>query len=289
MGIIDKLNGAGEGKSTPTEDIDLESNQEENQKNNESTLEDTLQENAGQKISRDENKSAESTNEKSREDIIVQLKDEMRRERKSHKTEMREIRSIVSELTSTLEAEANRKLTKQKIDAFAEKVGADPETIAELATLLKDDINPQKEKSKKTVLKSQEDDQEDDEEEDDNELPQKIDNRRLSMAVDTMIKQFLKDMPEYKEVLDEDIIKDLIIANPRKYSQMTMTQIVEKVYPNISGKKGIENPRPQKRDSTDKKLQYNNINEKDFKEVLNDPDQRKEYRSDLLSRAKKYF
>ena len=201
---------------------------------------------------------------------------------------MREIRQIVTDLTNTLEAEANRKLSKQKIQAFAEKIGADPETIEELATLLKDEIPSSTKEKSKTVPPSKKDDEEDDEDEDDNDLPQKIDNRRLSLAVDSMISQFLKDMPEYKGILDEEVIKDLIIANPRKYSKFTMTQIVEKVYPNISGKKGIENPKPQARDTSDKKREVNTIGEKEFKEVLNDPEERKNYRKDLIERARRY-
>lgn len=287
MSVLDKLNGKGEDESInplPDENDSESNNNQENNKNNESTLEDKLQEESGQKISRDENSA--KNNEPTREDLIVQLKNEIRNERKSHKAEMREIRQIVTDLTSSLEAEANRKLSKQKIQAFAEKVGADPETIEELATLLKDDINPSQ-KTKTKELPSKKDEEEDDDE-DDEELPAKIDNRRLSLAVDSMINQFLKDMPEYKDVIDQEVVKDLIIANPRKYSKFTMTQIVEKLYPSINGKKGIESPKPQARESSDKKKEFNSIGQKEFKEVLNDPEERRNYRKDLLERARKF-
>lgn len=261
------MNGGAETTSTPA-----------SQENKEQTLEQVIG-STGQDDHNDESKKVEKPVEDEKDAVIISLKKELR----ENKKETKEVKKLVSDLTNLIENDKKSKLSDEKIKAFAEKRGVDPDSIRDLAELLRDEVAPQKQTAKPT-------DEDESEEEDEDEVdtkPMKFDLKRLGVAVDKMLTDFIKDSPEYKDVVDEETVKELILANPNKYSKLNMNQIVEKIYgKTVQGKKGIENLKNQTRDKEVKTK--GSLSRKEFDEIKDNPEAMKEYRGSLLARAHKY-
>lgn len=56
------------------------------------------------------------------------------------------------------------------------------------------------------------------------------DSDRLKLSVNAMVDDFLKEKPEYSQIVDKDLITQLVLANPEKYLSQTMDQIFTMVY-----------------------------------------------------------
>lgn len=56
------------------------------------------------------------------------------------------------------------------------------------------------------------------------------DNDRLKLSVNAMVDDFLKEKPEYGQIVDKDLITQLVLVNPEKYLNQTMDQIFVMVY-----------------------------------------------------------
>lgn len=282
MGIIDKMNGsqnstdkpADTPKDTPADSVETKGN----------TLEEALTTSQNDRV--DKSEKGKTDSDDSKEKVIVSLKKEL----KSQNRQITEMKTLVSDLVSAIEGEKNAKLSNEKIKAFAEKRGVAPEDIKELAELLRDEVAPQS--SKKDVQKGKnkvdEPEDEDEDEEDDDELDTKAfqNKKRLEKAVDKLISDFLEDMPEYSDIVDEDTVKEMILANPTKYAKLNMNQIVEKIYGKaVKGKRGVEKFTPNTRG--DKKKPTGKVSDEEFKEIQKDPEARKEWRKGLVERASK--
>jgi murein L,D-transpeptidase YcbB/YkuD len=56
------------------------------------------------------------------------------------------------------------------------------------------------------------------------------DSDRLKLALSAMVDDFLKEKPEYSKIINRDLIVQLVSANPDKYNDYNMGQIVNLVY-----------------------------------------------------------
>ncbi len=284
MSIIDKINGtqekAPESKETTVEKKAVETKETTTPK----TLEDVIS-STGHNDHDDESKKAPKSADDDKDKVIVSLK----RELKENRRETKEIKSLVTDLTNLIESDKKSKLSDAKIVAFAEKRGVDPDSIRDLAELLRDEVAPQettKKVSQKGKPTDEDEDNEDDEDED--EPTPTFNTKRLSGAVDKLLADFLEEMPEYENVVDEDTVKELILSNPAKYTKLNMGQIVEKIYgKTITGKKGVEKLNSTNREK--KEANYKGkLSSKEFESIKDDPEAKKEYRSGLLERARKF-
>ncbi len=212
-------------------------------------------------------------------------------ELKQRNADVEELKDLVTQLATIVENDKKEKLSEAKIKAFAEKRGVDPESIRELAELLRTEDVQTPSKKNATVSKQSKQKPDEDEDEDDDEPKPKskgLNRDRLSQAVDSMVADFLADIPEYAEIVDVATIKELILANPNKYANKTISEIVDGIYgKSLKGKGGIETIKSQNRDTTRAKP-GNRLTAKDFEDMQNDPTAMKEYKSGLLDRARKY-
>lgn len=280
MSIIDKLTGnkqdeVPETPTTPTGGSEAEKKPNE-------TLEQVIG-STGQEDLNDEKLKADQR----KEAVITSLK----RELKENKKETRELKKLVVDIANLIQIEKKQAVSNERINAFAEKRGVDPESIRELAELLRDEVaQPQKfSKQSKNYEQKEEikEDVGDDDDDEEVEMTNKINRTRLVNAVNKMVDDFLKDMPEYASIVDADTIKELMISNPQKYSNKTMSEIVEKIYGNsIKGKGGIEGIRNQNRDTSKKVV--GRLSSKEFSEIKDDPEALREYKQGLLARVQKY-
>ena len=226
MSIAEKMAEALGKKSETTETPSDQSGSEETKN---STLEQVIG-STGQNDHDDEEKQAKASDPK--DNVIVSLKRQLR----DTKRETAEVKGLVQELTNLVQNETKAKLSEAKIVAFAEKTGADPDSIRELAELLRDEVAPQKEDKTSKASKVQPKEDEDDEDEDE-ELP-KFNKARLAKAVNQLVDEFMDEMPEYDDVFDSEDLKEIILSNPNKYARMPIIQIVEKFYGRaVKGKK----------------------------------------------------
>lgn len=284
MSVVDKMFGQKSGETeNPKSDNNTTSSEETKTPTLEEVITSTGQDDRTDESKKDDKKSEDGSKDK----LIVSLKRDLKKQGK----EMSELRGIVSDLMNVLETDKKSKLSEAKIKAFAEKRGVNPEDIRDLAELLRDEVAPQdstKRESQGSKVSEDEDEDDDEEEETIEEnVGKKFDIKRLSTAVDTMLADFLEDMPEYAEVVDEETIKELILAKPAKYAKLNMSQIVEKVYGRtIQGKKGVERLSNSSRERGAKTK--GNLTKKEFDQIKDDPEALKEYRRSILDRASQY-
>lgn len=275
MSIAEKMAEALGKKSETTETPSDQSGSEETKN---STLEQVIG-STGQNDHDDEEK---QTKADPKDTVIINLK----RQLKETKRETAEVKGLVQELTNLVQKETKSKLSEAKIVAFAEKTGADPDSIRELAELIRDEVAPQKEEKSSKASKVQP--KEDDEDEDDEEELPKFNKGRLTKAVNQLVDEFLEEMPEFEEIVEADDLKEIILSNPQKYAKTPIIEIVEKFYGKaIKGKKGIESMKPSGSSHQAEKKVGGKLSEKEFEAIKDDPEAMKEYRKDLFSRVQK--
>lgn len=281
MSITDKLENANSEKKVEATVVEADKKAEAKAETKETakTLEQVI-DSTGHNDHDDEKKNTDP-----KDGVIVSLKKEL----KSNKKEMSEIKTLVSDLTNLIQNDSKVKLSNAKIEAFAEKRGVDPESIRELAELLRDETvqSPKKVDSKQTKKDEDEEDEDEDEEEEVPKVTKSFDKKRLGQAVDKMVIDFLIDIPEYAEIVDTDTVKEVILANPQAYASKTISEIVEKIYGKaIKGKGGIEAIRNNNRDNTKKTT--GKLSQEEMEALKTDPTAMKEYKKDLVNRAQKF-
>jgi hypothetical protein len=287
MGVLDKLNGTQDkAPETPNPADVTPAKENEAPKDKENKTPTTTLEQVIGSTGQDDRNDEETPKEDPKDKVIISLKRELR----ENKKEMSEVKTLVTDLVTALNAEKSQKMSEAKIVAFAEKRGVDPDSIRELAELLRDEVAPQSKKApvSKKQAEPEDDDEEDiDEDEDEKPVAKKFSNARLAKAVDQMVTDFLDDTPEYEAIVDIDTVKEIILANPQKYIKMPINEIIDKIYgKSIKGKGGIEKIKSNNR-QTEKKS-FGKLSSAEFKEIKNDPEAMKEYKSGLISRARKF-
>lgn len=211
-----------------------------------------------------------------RDGYIMSLKGNLRDSQKEilgFKKDLADMRELMTSTVSLLEQEKKQTLSTKKINDFAEKQGVDADTIRELMSLMKDETTTSSQVKEVKQTKEEK-----------SELPSP---QRLSRAVDELLEEFLESTPEYKDLVDVEAIKDIILDNPSFYLNKSPIEIVEKIYgKQIKGKAGIEKIQSQNR-SYEKKT-TGKLTDKEFTDIKDDPEAMKSYRKNLVERAAKY-
>lgn len=276
MSIEDKILGKQEATPAPIIEAPVVKVEETKKQTLEEVI--TL---SGQEDPTDEKKKTDP-----KDGVIVSLKKELR----ENKRDMGELKSLVTDLANVIKSEKQAKMSDAKIQAFAEKRGVDPESIRDLAELLRDEVVQPQATKVAPVGKQSKDEVDEDDEDDEEEVPEvtkKFNKTRLGQAVDKMVSDFLTDIPEYANIVDVDTVKEMILANPQAYANKTISEIVDKIYGKaIKGKGGIEAIKSQNRDTTKKTT--GKLSQADMENLKTDPQGMKDYKADLLSRATKF-
>lgn len=220
----------------------------------------------------------------------LKLRDDLKSFKKETTTIIGDLVKVVQDMKSNTpnqtDAELEREVTK-----LSDKWKANPDFVREMLSASKGlttkEINEKFLKAKDAKEKEDEDD------EDEQNAPKRevvnIDTSRLGKAVDEMLTSFLADMPEYKDIVNSEVIKSLVLANPNKNMNRTMNDLVEEVYGKaVAGKKGIDSSKPNsgKNDTVDLSKP---LNQEEYRDVMADKDQRKSYVDNLVEKAKKFL
>jgi hypothetical protein len=277
MSITDKLNGTQEDILETEVEIAtaIETKEEKNL-----TLEQVI-DSTGQNYSDDESKQpVKVIDDKDR--LIGALKKELKQDRR----EVQELKGLVTDLARIVQTDKNQKISENKIQMFAEENGVDPDSIRKLANLIREEVAPQQETIVSQV-KRQEDYQEDDSENEEYDNKKKYTTQRIASAAESMLNDFLQNVPEYKSVVDKDTITELILSNPNKYLTMKVGEIVEKVYGKfLEGKNGIERVSNQNREN--KKVDFSKgATDREFESIKTNPEEMKAYKKSILERAQR--
>jgi len=108
--------------------------------------------------------------------------------------------------------------------------------------------------------------------------------KKIDEAFNSHFDKAIEAMPEYKEIVNKDVIKSLSL-DPRN-SNKTFTKIIEEAYGHLAtGRKTLEasTPRGGKDDLTE--IDASRINDpKYFKEIMASPELKKKYNESLSSR-----
>lgn len=264
MSIEDKMKLDDASKLPPKKDEDKSP-----------TLEEVMQSEDGQVVPKDDPK------DNSKDRAIISLKRDLK---KSNQTQ-EEMRTMITDLTDLIKADKSQQVSDAKIAKFAEDNGIDPNTLKALKEVMRDEVV---QPPVKKVAKKNEDEDDDEDEEEVPPVTKTFNKKRLGLAVDKMTSEFLEDMPEYADIVDEDYIKELILENPTKYASKSMAEIVEKIYgKQIEGKKGIEHQRNNGREGKEVKTK-GRLSPKEFDAIKDNPEAMKDYKKDLVDRATKF-
>jgi hypothetical protein len=223
----------------------------------------------------------------------IKLKDGFKELKKSNK----EMVGIMSDLVKTvqdLKANGSAPQSDAELDAEVAKLStkwkADPQFVRDMLTSSRGLSEKQLNKTLKDSTKKKEDDEDDDDDEP-KTPPTKvtIDPARLATAVNDQLDAFLKDMPEYKGIVNAEVIKALVLADPNKNMNRTINDLVEEVYGNaVGGKKSIDTTKPAAGGS--EAPDFNKpLSQETYREVMADKDQRGKYVDNLIEKAKKFL
>jgi len=108
--------------------------------------------------------------------------------------------------------------------------------------------------------------------------------KKIDEAFNVHFEKAMEAMPEYKDIVNKDVIKSLSL-DPRN-AHTTFTKIIEEAYGHLAtGKKTLETSTPGGSKDEITEIDYSKINNPDyFKEVMSNPVLRKKYNENLQNR-----
>lgn len=188
------------------------------------------------------------------------------------KRKRKELEVALAELQKAKEQGASNSEIASSVESIAEKFDIDKGFIGEYSNAMKGDVLKTVEEMVNERLAPLTAKQRQEE----------IDKKFSSAFADT-----ISQMPEYKDIVNPEVIKALTL-NPANQNK-TFAQIIEEAYGNaISGRKTIESTQtgggkePQGIDYDRAKTDMNY-----FKEVMSDPELKREYNAKVLSNVSK--
>jgi hypothetical protein len=121
------------------------------------------------------------------------------------------------------------------------------------------------------------------------EIKEKEQAQQRNAALNAGLQKALESAPEFKGVVNEDAIKQMAL-NPANKDK-TFIQLIEEVYGNtVSGRRTIETATPRGGAKDTKIDEARAQRDPDYrKEVLSDPDLRKQYNEGLTDRLSRYL
>jgi hypothetical protein len=181
------------------------------------------------------------------------------------KKENKEFKKAISALEKTIAEGATKSEVSSDIAAIGEKYGVDKSFLNELATTIRKDVEADTESKLKPITAKEKAD-------------------RIEGVFKTHFEKAMAEMPEFNGVVNRDVIKTLSLdpANANK----TFQQLIEETYGNaLGGKRTLETTTPRGGKTIDKvDFSLAARDQNYLKEVLSNPDTKKEYNEGLAER-----
>lgn len=116
---------------------------------------------------------------------------------------------------------------------------------------------------------------------------EKTNNERIDKTFNSYYDKVLETMPEYKGIINKDVIKSLSLDVKNK--DKTFNKIIEEAYGHlITGKRTIETSMPRGGKDDNQTIDYSKIQSKEyFTEVMNNPVLKEKYNQEMMSRLSK--
>ena len=181
------------------------------------------------------------------------------------KKENKEFKKAISALEKTIAEGGTKAEVSTDIAAIGEKYGVDKAFLSELATSIRKDTEADFESKLKPIAAKDKAD-------------------RIEGVFKTHFEKAMAEMPEFNGVVNRDVIKTLSLdpSNANK----TFQQLIEDTYGNaLGGKRTLETTTPRGGKTIDKvDFTLAGRDQNYLKEVLSNPDSRKEYNDGLTDR-----
>lgn len=180
---------------------------------------------------------------------------EIKNEKKALERELKNLKSQAQDMTKSE--------IKSDLKSIADKYDVDPNFLTELSSVIYAQAKGDAEEAIKPVL-------------------EKEANERIDKALTENINKALEVMPEYEGVVNKDVLKSL--AKLPENKNKTFQQLIEETYSKtVTGKKTMETSTP--RGGKDVGIDWNKVKDPAyFKEIMADPDLKKQYNENLTSR-----
>lgn len=185
------------------------------------------------------------------------------------KKDNKELKKEIQDLRKSIEQGATKKEVRRDIAALAEEHNVDPEFLSELASA----IRAEAEQSIEDRLRP---------------LTERDQNQQREAKFKQLLDATLEEMPEFKGVINENILKQLAY-NPANKDK-TFAQLVEETYGGYVGKdrKTIETTRPHV-DSSSVDYERAKTDMDYYKEVMSDPIAKKKYNEKMLNDVARFL
>lgn len=185
------------------------------------------------------------------------------------KKEKKALEKEISNLKEQIKQGATKAEISSDLKGIAEKYDVDPNFLEELSTIIYSKAKSEADEVLNAKLKP---------------LEAKERAERIEKVFSKNFDKVMEDMPEYKDVVNRDVIKELTLL-PQN-AKKTFHQIVEETYSKtVTGKKTMETSTPR----GGKELVYDEsrINDPEyFSEVMASPELKKKYNDSLVGRLK---
>lgn len=186
------------------------------------------------------------------------------------KNEKKGLEKEISDLKKQIEQGATKAEIKSDLKSIAEKYDVDQNFLEEISTVIYSKAKSEVDEAIQSKLKP---------------LEAKDRAEKIEKVFSENFNKVMEDMPEYKDVVNRDVIKELSLLP--KNAKKTFQQIIEETYSNtVTGKKTMEpsTPRGGKEVSYDENRMK--TDPKYFSEVIKNPEAKKQYNSSLVDRLK---
>ena len=185
------------------------------------------------------------------------------------KKEKKALERELSELRAKADAGATKSEVKSDLKSIADKYDVDPNFLSELSDIIYAKAKGDVEETLNNKLQP---------------IEAKEKAEKINTAFNDHYSKVIEEMPEYKNVVNKDVIKSLSLLPEN--SKKTFQQIIEETYGNsVTGKRTMETSTP--RGGKDASLDMSKTNDPEyFKQVMANPELKKKYNEGLVSRIK---
>lgn len=186
------------------------------------------------------------------------------------KKRRKELEKEVEKLKEAIESgELDDDDTADTIESLAEEFGVEKKLLTKLAKTIKSDVEKDAEAKLSEKIKPLEEDKR---------------QEKIDKAFKAGFEQAIEKMPEFAEIADPEVIKTLSL-DP-KNANKTFSQLIEATYSkSLGGKRTIEPTKPRGGKEPEE-IDYDRARRDGnyFKEIMSDPDKKKEYNKNLETR-----
>lgn len=251
----------------------------------------TLEQSAGKKAA-DSQKPAQGDDKKGAEGKavpewkLIDLKNQIGEMKQSQAEDKQLIREAVALLQDLKSKGSTKSEEKSELDAFAEKWQANPDMIKELAKVLTG--KDAKAVEQKLIDAKPAEAKPEEKKPEEKPAEEAINGDQLERAIDSQLEDFVKEAPEYGDIVNPDTIKAIVFSNPSKYLKQNIADIVEEAYGKaLPGKRSADGYKAAGAGAD--KIDYSKVDgaSDEWKQIQADPNLKTEYQDNLITRLKK--